>query len=139
LEEKKVESEVKARIDQLRWLKARLNLLNWFEQGQLARIFHGPIQGAITKCAIQMKDTPEVAQELLVEKLQQEILQYLDPQYRWSQGIKKFSQQCQELAENWLETCNIEFSISPQAESLLSGDPAGSSVAWSLGHRIWSC
>jgi len=135
LEEKKVESEVKARIDQLRWLKARLNLLNWFEQGQLARIFHGPIQGAITKCAIQMKDTPEVAQELLVEKLQQEILQYLDPQYRWSQGIKKFSQQCQELAENWLETCNIEFSISPQAESLLSGDPAGSSVAWDIVHE----
>ena len=135
LEEKKVESEVKARIDQLRWLKARLNLLSWFEQGQLARIFHGPIQGAITKCAIQMKDTPEDAREILVDKLQREILNYLDPQYRWGQEVTKFSRLCQEFAENWLETCNIEFSISPQAENLLSMDLAGSSVAWDVVHE----
>ena len=132
----RVEGENRRAIGELSWLKARINLVSWFEQGQFARILHGPVQAAINKGIVRLSSAgTNQARKRIVETIQQETFSALDAdgeQYRQAQAIEGM---IENLRLTWESLCQIDVSVGPGARTALAHDVACSSICWELIHE----
>ena len=139
VESARIESEFLSGIEELSRLKARLNINNWFEHGELAKVLHGPVQSAINKGIIRLQNlTGEVTRESIINEVRFSIEQALLPRTRWDGTQKEFITICAELAVTWQNLCQIDASISPGASAAINGDTATSSICWDIIHESCS-
>lgn len=131
----RIESDYAEKIARLSWLRARLNLMNWHEQGELARVLHGPIQSIINKAVILLKSADSRSRILILEELRSNIERELAPERRWKTEGHTFEQMCADLSFTWAEICKIDFAISPLASATLNNDAAATSLAWDIIHE----
>jgi len=130
----RIETEITEKIDQLTWLKARLNLINWFEQGELARVLHGPVQSAISKGVIRLKEADEGLSKQVLTEVKNDIEQALSTDSRWAESLRPFEDLVRDLSLTWGTICKIDFAISPKGGAALTTDKAAGALAWDVIH-----
>lgn len=130
----RIETEITEKIDQLTWLKARLNLINWFEQGELARVLHGPVQSAISKGVIRLKEADEGLSKQVLTEVKNDIEQALSTDSRWAESSRPFEDLVRDLALTWGSICKIDVAISPKGGVALTTDKAAGALAWDVIH-----
>lgn len=135
-ESERMENDITTGIERLSWLKARLNLVNWFEQGEFARVLHGPVQSAINKGIIRLNHSENgTSRAEIINTVRQDIASALKPTLQWEGQSTSFDQLCADLALTWEGLSQIDFAISPAAKSTLAADPACASLAWDIVHE----
>jgi hypothetical protein len=135
-ESARLENDINAGIERLSWLKARLNLVNWFEQGEFARVLHGPVQSAINKGIIRLsQNNGESSRAEIIHTVREDIATALKPTLQWEGHSRSFDQLCADLALTWEGLSQIDFAISPAAKQALAADPACASLAWDIVHE----
>jgi hypothetical protein len=139
VESARIESEYVAGINELSRLKARLNIINWFEHGELARVLHGPVQSAINKGVIRLQNSnEEMTRESIIDEIRTSVEQALLPKTRWDGTQEEFSKICNDLTVTWKNLCQIDAAISPRASAVINGDAATSSICWDIVHESCS-
>lgn len=131
----RIEGDYAQKIARLSWLRARLNLMNWHEQGELARVLHGPIQSIINRAVIMLTGADPGSRVVILEELRSTIARELAPERRWKTEGHTFEQMCADLSFTWAEICKIDFAISPKAAGTLNNDAAATSLAWDIIHE----
>jgi len=132
----RVEEEHLKAIEELSWLKARINLVSWFEQGQFARILHGPVQSAINKGIVRLsKQGTAQARKRIVETIRREALSALDADGEQYQHSQTLDDMIDGLRLTWQSLCQIDISIGPGARSALAEDRPCSSICWEIIHE----
>jgi two-component sensor histidine kinase len=135
----RVEDQINEGINRLSWLKARLNLINWHEQGEFARVLHGPVQSAINKGIIRLGQSPSgISPADILKDVRTEIDRALEPTLRWEGQAKAFEDLCRELAQTWAEVCQIDLSLSPGAKHALASDAPCATLCWDIVHESCS-
>jgi signal transduction histidine kinase len=134
-ESERLENAYNEGIAQLSWLKARLNLVNWYEQGEFARVLHGPVQSAINKGVIKLGSTDVASRADVIAEVREGITAALAPELRWEGERRRFEELCDDLALTWSELCQIDFAISPAACAAINADPACASLSWDVIHE----
>lgn len=130
----RIENEINQKIEQLTWLKARLNLINWFEQGELARVLHGPVQSAISKGVIRLKEADQELAQLVISDVKTDIEEALSLETRWAKSERPFEDLVQDLSATWSNICKIDIAISPKGSASLTSDKAAGALAWDVIH-----
>lgn len=128
----RMEEEITEKIGRLTWLKSRLNLMNWYEQGELARVLHGPVQSVINQGVIRLKAADSQQRTQILTDVSEGIESVLAPELRWNGSTRSFEELCQDLAFTWADICKIDFAISPMASTALASDPAAASLCWDI-------
>ena len=131
----RIEGDISRKIDQLTWLRARLNLINWVEQGELARVLHGPVQSAISKGVIRLKSADELSAPKILMEVKTDIADALSLGSRWSESARPFEELLSDLSITWSGICKIDISVSPRASSVLTADAAAGTLAWDVVHE----
>jgi len=132
----RVEGENRRAIGELSWLKARINLVSWFEQGQFARILHGPVQAAINKGIVRLSSAgTNQARKRIVETIQRETFSALDAEGEQYQQTQALETMVDNLRLTWESLCQIDVSVGPGARAALAHDVACSSICWELIHE----
>jgi len=130
----RLEYEYQQRISQLSWLRARFNLVNWYEQGELARVIHGRVQSSINKAIIKLNIQKNEFNASVIDDLRYELQKILASDAMDVELLKDLDQICQEFAFTWKELCQIDFAISPKAKSSLAIDQICASITWDVIH-----
>jgi hypothetical protein len=133
-ESDRLEYQYQQRISQLSWLRARFNLVNWYEQGKLARILHGPVQSSINKAIIKLNTQENEVNTSVIDDLRYELHKILASEAVDVELLKDFDQICQDFAFTWKELCQIDFAISPNAKTALTIDQICASITWNVIH-----
>jgi len=133
-ESDRLEYQYQQRISQLTWLRARFNLVNWYEQGKLARILHGPVQSSINKAIIKLNTQENEVNTSVIDDLRYELHKILASEAVDVELLKDFDQICQDFAFTWKELCQIDFAISPNAKTALTIDQICASITWNVIH-----
>ena len=138
-ESARIENEYLSGINELSRLKARLNIINWFEHGEIARVLHGPVQSAINKGVIRLQSTNQgTTRESIIDEVRASVEQALLPRTRWDGTQEEFSKICNDLAVTWKSLCQIDAAISPRASAVINDDVATSSICWDIVHESCS-
>jgi len=130
----RIEKEIKRKIGQLTWLKARLNLINWYEQGELARVLHGPVQSAISKGVIRLKEADQDFAQQVISEVKTDIEEALSLETRWAESERPFEDLVKDLSVTWSNICKIDIAISPKGSESLTLDKAAGALAWDVIH-----
>jgi len=133
-ESDRLEYEYQQRISQLSWLRARFNLVNWHEQGELARVIHGPVQSSINKAIIKLNIQENEVTSVVIDDLRSELQTIFVSDVMEIESKKSFDQICQDFAFTWKDLCQIDFAISPKAKSALTIDQICASITWDIIH-----
>ena len=120
---RELENNLADTISKLRWLRARINLVNWFEHGELSRLLHGEIQSALHFGILKFEADPRNHREV-IEEMQVRIHEAFT---RTSQPVD-FDKQMDDLAEFWREICKISWTINKETVDLIAGDEVGKSA-----------
>jgi hypothetical protein len=135
-ESARIEDDITQAIAELSWLRARLNLVNWFEQGEFARVLHGPVQSAINKGIIQLtRGNAGVSRAAVLNEVRSDISRALEPTLRWDGENRNLDELCSALATTWESLAQIDFAMSPAAKGALANDPACASLSWDVIHE----
>ena len=120
---RELEENLAATISKLRWLRARINLVNWFEHGELSRLLHGEIQSALHFGILKFEANPG-DHGGAIEEMQRRIHEAFT---RNSKPLD-FEKQLNDLADFWRDICQISWSVDLEAISLINGDEVGKST-----------
>jgi hypothetical protein len=118
-----VEVNLAETISKLSWLRARINLVNWFEHGELSRLLHGEIQSALHFGILQFEVNPGTYGDA-IEEMQRRIH---DAFTRKSQPLD-FEKQLFDLADFWKDICMISWSVDQNSADLIAYDEIGKSA-----------
>jgi hypothetical protein len=133
-QEKEIESNLRSTVRQLNWLRARINLINWFNQGESSRFLHGPVQSAIHRTIINYENSEtEEARARVLGELKNQI----DSAMVQPKPSVDLIRRSQELQEFWSGACEIQFDWDEKVLETLREDLIAASVLWDVA--IESC
>ncbi len=135
----KQEQQLRLVRTDLAWALARINLLNWFNNGLLARLLHGPIQNSLHASVIRLKDAnSQISIEKILEDLRQRILdatsQLSDP----ASNPHELRLQLQDIGSVWQSICNVTFVLDKNAEIRLHHDLPAAAIMSDLALEVCS-
>jgi nitrate/nitrite-specific signal transduction histidine kinase len=117
---------------------ARINLLNWFNNGLLARLLHGPIQNSLHASVIRLKDAQSnISIEKILEDLRQRILD-VTHQLGESPTHHSLREQLNDIGLVWQSISNVSFTLDHQAEERLKLDIPASAIMSDLALEVCS-
>jgi len=126
---RELESELAETVNQLSWLRARINLVNWFDQGELSRLLHGQVQSVLHSGIIRYESAAgEGSRATTIEGMKSQIHEA----FTRRTGPIDLQKQLQEHAEFWSGNCAISFSFSNTAKQALNLDEVASSILWDI-------
>lgn len=128
-QEKEIESNLRSTVSQLNWLRARINLINWFNQGESSRFLHGPVQSAIHRTIINYEnsDTEEARVKVLGDLKTQ-----IDKAMVQPKPAIDLIGRSQDLQEFWSGVCEIQFDWDEKVLMTLREDWVAASVLWDV-------
>jgi hypothetical protein len=118
-----LEANLAETISKLRWLRARINLVNWFEHGELSRLLHGEIQSALHFGILKFEANPG-NHGGAIEEMQRRIHEAFT---RERQPLD-FEQQLIDLSDFWKDICLISWEVDQNATDLIADDEIGKSA-----------
>ena len=124
-----LESNLRSTVERLDWVKARTNLISWFERGELAMLLHGPVQSAIYYGSHQFSENlSSPAKAKLLDEIADRIREALSAQAEQVDLL----QLSDELQEFWQGLCQVDFSIDDEVSLALELDKIAQTVAWDV-------
>ena len=124
-----LETNLRRTVEQLDWVRARTNLISWYERGELAMLLHGPVQSAIYYGSHKFsEDMDSTAKAKLLDEISTRISDALNEQSE----VVDLVQLSGELKEFWQGLCDVEFDIAPEAGEILEADQIAQTVAWDV-------
>jgi hypothetical protein len=133
-QEKEIENNLRSTVGQLNWLRARINLINWFNQGESSRFLHGPVQSAIHRTIINYENAE--AEESRVRVLG-ELKTQIDSAMVQPKPAVDLIRRSRDLQEFWSGVCEIQFDWDENVLETLREDWIAASVLWDVA--IESC
>jgi hypothetical protein len=133
--------EVKMRNmrNDLAWAVARVNLLDWFNQGLISRLLHGPIQNSLQAASIRLQESPasENAERVIDELSQRmgEIAPLIQAETFMAPDIPK---SLGELIELWADLAIIEIFIDQSVQIQLEQDVPAAYITLDICQEICS-
>lgn len=124
--------------DDLAWAVARVNLIDWFNKGLIARLLHGPIQNSLQAASIRLRASSSEDTTKVIEELSQrmnEIVPMIESESLMSPDIAK---SMSELIELWSDLAKIQININQAVQIQLSQDPPAAYIAIDICQEICS-
>lgn len=135
-ESARIEDQYNAGIAELSWLKARINLTSWLEQGEFARMLHGPVQSSMNKALFALHwATRQADRTRILASLRRELDGMLSLETSTPTAGQALEDMCANLAETWDGMCQVDVSVSPAARDALNQDSACSAICWDIIHE----
>lgn len=135
-----IEQEVRVNKlrDDLAWAVARVNLIDWFNKGLIARLLHGPIQNSLQAASIRLQESSSQDTERVIEELSQrmsEIAPMIEAETLMAPDLSKsFS----ELIELWADLAKIEIFVDQTVQMHLGQDPPAAYITIDICQEICS-
>jgi signal transduction histidine kinase len=129
---------VKRIRDDLAWAVARVNLIDWFNKGLMARLLHGPIQNSLQAASIRLKESSSVNTEEVIEELSQrmnEIAPMIESEKMIAPDVSK---SLAELVELWNDVAKIQVNINQTVQIQLGQDPPAAYITIDICQEICS-
>ena len=124
-----LESNLRRTVERLDWVRARTNLISWYERGELAMLLHGPVQSAIYYGSHQFSETLDsAAKAKLLDSISQRIREALSAQAE----TVDFAHLSADLQEFWQGLCRVDFFVDAEASAALKADKISQTVAWDV-------
>lgn len=111
---------------QLRWVAARVNLVDWYQRGEATRALHGPIQ-TIAATAVPRIEQAIASGETTfgpVGELQRRIVHALGPLVNPRAEALDLERELRDVVDTWAGIADVEFLMDPDILPPLSTDPA---------------
>jgi signal transduction histidine kinase len=140
LQEHVIEQEVRMKRirDDLAWAVARVNLIDWFNKGLIARLLHGPIQNSLQAASIRLQDSSSENTEKVIEELSQrmnEIAPMIEAETLMAPDISK---SLGELIELWADLAKIDIYVDQAVQMQLGQDPPAAYITIDICQEICS-
>lgn len=133
------ESRMREVRDHLAWAVARVNLLDWFNQGLISRLLHGPIQNSLHAASIRIEESkvPENAEKVIEELSQrmQEIAPIVQAEAFMAPDISK---SLNELIELWSDIADIRIAMDQVVQWRLEEDAPAAYISIDVCQEICS-
>lgn len=123
-------AELATTQDVLLWQVARTNQVQWFQQKQVSRALHGPIQAATTAAAMRLDEairSGEVEPEMVLA-LKASILSTFTSLDAIPAESVSMRQAAERLAATWEGLCEVSMAMGPAATTALAGDVIASTI-----------
>jgi hypothetical protein len=123
-------AELAVTRDVLVWQVARTNQVQWFQQKQVSRALHGPIQAATTAAAMRLDGAiraGEVEPDMVLA-LKASILSTFTSLDAIPAESVSMRQAADRLAATWQGLCEVSITIDPAASTSLAGDVIASTI-----------
>jgi signal transduction histidine kinase len=125
----RLEANLRLTVDRLDWVRARTNLISWFERGELAMLLHGPVQSAIYYGSHQFSENLSLsAKAKLLDEIADRIREALGAQA----DEVNLLQLAEELQEFWQGLCQVDFVMDDEISDALESDKIAQTVAWDV-------
>jgi hypothetical protein len=140
LQEHVIEQEVRMKRmrDDLAWAVARVNLIDWFNKGLIARLLHGPIQNSLQAASIRLQDSSSENTEKVIEELSQrmnEIAPMIEAETLMAPDISK---SLGVLIELWAGLANIDIFVDQAVQMQLGQDTPAAYITIDICQEICS-
>jgi signal transduction histidine kinase len=132
------EAHVKKIRDDLVWAVARVNLIDWFNKGLIARMLHGPIQNSIQAASIRLQGSSSENTEKVIQELSQRIDEIAPMIQSETLMAPDVSKSLGELIELWIDLAQIEISVDQLVYVQLEQDPPVAYIALDICQEICS-
>lgn len=132
------EAHVKKIRDDLVWAVARVNLIDWFNKGLIARMLHGPIQNSIQAASIRLQGSSSENTEKVIQELSQRIDEIAPMIQSETLMAPDVSKSLGELIELWIDLAQIEISVDQLVFVQLEQDPPVAYIALDICQEICS-
>ena len=129
---------VKKMRDDLAWAVARVNLIDWFNKGLIARLLHGPIQNSLQAASIRLQESPLENAEKVIEELSQrmnEIAPMIESETLMAPDVSK---SLGELVDLWNDLATIQVNIDQSVQMQLGQDPPAAYITIDICQEICS-
>jgi len=124
-----LESNLREAILRLSWYRARINLVNWYDNGQLSRLLHGEVQSALHFGIAKYEGGSSSSNRY---KTLEEMQDQIRNAFAKKPSLVDLEQLTKELAEFWSGICELKFDFSDQAIEALDRDQIAMSISWDL-------
>jgi len=132
------EVRLKKMRDDLAWAVARVNLIDWFNKGLIARLLHGPIQNSLQAASIRLQESALQDTERVIEELSQrmsEIAPMIESETLMAPDLSK---SLSELIELWADLAKIEIFVDQTVQMQLGQDPPAAYITIDICQEICS-
>jgi signal transduction histidine kinase len=129
---------VKKIRDDLAWAVARVNLIDWFNKGLIARLLHGPIQNSLQAASIRIQESSSENAEKVIEELSQrmnELAPMIESETLMAPDVSK---SLGELVELWNDLAKIQVNINQSVQIQLGQDPPAAYITIDICQEICS-
>jgi hypothetical protein len=124
-----LETRLAETVDQLGWLRARINLVSWFDKGELSRLLHSEVQSVLHAGIVRFEAGASKADRDLALASMQSQIQEAFTKRASEINLESLVQDQQEF---WSDVCEIQSVISPEANQALARDVVGKSILWDI-------
>ena len=141
LQSQVVSEEIKMRKmrDDLAWAVARVNLLDWFNQGLISRLLHGPIQNSLQAASLRLQNASASENAVkVIEDLSQrmnEIAPLIEAETFMAPDMSKT---LGELIELWTDVAKIHVAFEQKVQMQLEQDVPASYITLDVCQEICS-
>jgi hypothetical protein len=126
---RELESQLDHTVTELSWLRARINLVNWFDRGELSRLLHGEVQSVLHFGIIRYESGSTKAQR---KKTLGEMKKQIGEAFTKSATPIDLPTLVADHIDFWSETCSISFTATAEVERALEVDEIGRSIIWDV-------
>jgi hypothetical protein len=126
---RELESQLDETVTELSWLRARNNLLNWFDRGELSRLLHGEVQSVLHFGIIRYESGSSKANR---QKTLDEMTKQIGEAFTKNATPINLQTLVADHIDFWSDTCSISFNASAEAERALGADEIGRSIIWDV-------
>jgi signal transduction histidine kinase len=141
LQSQVVSQEMKMRRmrDDLAWAVARVNLLDWFNQGLISRLLHGPIQNSLQAASIRLQESPASQNaDKVIEDLSQRMSEIAPLIQEETFMAPEISKALAELIELWADLAIIEVLLEQSVQIKLEQDVPAAYITLDICQEICS-
>jgi hypothetical protein len=136
-----VSQEIKTRKmrDDLAWAVARVNLLDWFNQGLISRLLHGPIQNSLQAASIRLQESPASQNtDKVIEELSQRMNEIAPLTQVETFMAPDISKTLGDLIELWADLARIEVFFEQSVQMQLEQDVPAAYITLDICQEICS-
>jgi glucose-6-phosphate-specific signal transduction histidine kinase len=125
--------------DDLAWAVARVNLLDWFNQGLISRLLHGPIQNSLQAASIRIQESPASQNaDKVIEELSQRMNEIAPLIHAETFMAPDISKTLGELIELWADLAMIEVFFEQSVQIQLEQDVPAANITLDICQEICS-
>lgn len=129
-QQRAMDANLQALVDQTAWWVARTRLVLWWQNGALARAMHGPVQSVIHAAAHRLRVATQSGDgnPQLVRKTLAEVSNALASAVMAERVPGRLQEELTEMAAVWMPLVTIQVEVNESSAVLIDSDPVGAEI-----------